>query len=502
MISRTIKQKTQKINPQWLFIPLVSFFLGFYTLFVFKFPSKWIPFLLLAGIFPFVVLVVGNLKKILIILILLDIPFQLDIALGSYWFLDYTGVINGYIISVTTICLAALYVLWILEFLVKKDTVSIQTIQRPNLYLTLYLAITCLSLVFGHSQKIASFEIFLLVQMFLMYFYLINKIRKRDDLLFIMVILLIGLISESLIIMLMQLTGQGFSLTGIKGNIYSEASTPEGFSRIGGTLISANAAGSYLSLLLVPGFSFLLTKLNKPYKLLAIIAFITGVIALILTGSRGAWIATFTSFILFGFVAFRKGWLASRIVIIGAVIGIFISLLFYTPIYQRIFGYDAGAAAGRVSQYQVAFEIIKNRPIFGVGANNYPFILQSYLAFNPDKDVFRWAVHNKYLLVWAETGLFGLLFFVLFLLSTIRQGFKITQIGDRVFSPLALGFTTAVVGHMVHMFFDVFHGRSQVQLLWLVAALIMVLSYLLLPVKLNAGNEEISRQLKIPDIGG
>jgi O-antigen ligase len=475
MISRVINPKTQRIAVQWLFVILVSLFLGIYILFAFKMPSKWIPILLVAALFPFVALAIGNLRKLLLALILLDIPLQLDIALGSYWYLDYTGAINGYFISLTTICLAILYLVWVLEFLVKKDIAS-RPLIRPNLYLTLYLVITFLTMVTGELQKLASYEIFLLIQIFFLYFYVINKIRKKNEVLFILVFLLVGMIAESLIIMLMQVIGEGFSFAGIVGNIYASATTTGGISRIGGTLVSANTAGSYFSMLLLPAFSIIVTKLNKPYKWLGVAAFICGMIALILTGSRGAWIATFISFIIFGIIAVRKGRLKLSVLLIGASIGILIGILFYGSIYERIFGYDLGSAASRSQQYQVALQIIKNHPIFGVGANNYANALRQYLAQNPDSSVFKWVVHNKYLLVWAETGIFGLFFFVMFLISTIRQGFKISQTNDSFLSPIALSFVAAISGQMAHMFFDVFHGRPQVQLLWLIAALAMVVT--------------------------
>jgi putative inorganic carbon (HCO3(-)) transporter len=483
MFPRTIKPKTIQISVQWLAIILLGVFLGFFTLFTLKLPSKWIPLILLAGVLPFAALVIGNLRKILLALIILDIPLQLDIALGSSWVLNYTGAINGYIISVTTICLTILYVLWILEYLVKKDIFSNQSIRRPNVYLTLYLFITCLSLVLGYFQRLASYEVFLLVQTFLLYVYVINNVRDREGVWFIVVMLLVGVITESLIIILMQVAGTGFSVAGIIGNIYAQSATPDGISRIGGTLKSANLAGSYLSMLLVPTFSILTMKQERLFKWLAMMAFICGAIALILTGSRGAWLATFVSFLIFGYYAFRKGWLNLRVLVIGVVIGILILLVFYTPIYQRVFGDDAGAAAGRIPQYQIAFQIIREDPIIGVGANNYPVIQRWYLAQDPNNKVFKWAVHNKYLLVWAETGFFGLLFFVLFLISTIHQGFKITRVNDLRLAPLALGFTAAIMGLMVHMFFDVFHSRSDVQLLWLVAGLLMSMGYLLQPVK-------------------
>jgi O-antigen ligase len=286
------------------------------------------------------------------------------------------------------------------------------------------------------------------------------------------------MIFEGLIVSLIQFTGKGFTFSGIMGNIYADATTLNGASRIGGTLVSANTAGSFFSLLITPAFSILMTGMKRMYKRVALIAFACGTIGLILTGSRGAWLATFISFLIFGAVAIRKGWLSSRIVIAGVVIILLITVLFYSPVYDRIFGYDAGAAASRIPQYEVALQIIQDHPILGVGANNYPNVQRRYAGLDPDNKLFMWAVHNKYLLVFAESGFFGLLFFVSFLASKIRLGFRIANSKDTLLSPLALGFASAIIGQMAHMFLDVFHGRPQVQLLWLIAGLLLAMSFI------------------------
>jgi O-antigen ligase len=88
---------------------------------------------------------------------------------------------------------------------------------------------------------------------------------------------------------------------------------------------------------------------------------------------------------------------------------------------------------------------------------------------------FLFVVHNKYLLVWAETGIVGLLAFLGFLFATVHRGWQGWRFRDRLLSPLALGLTVAIAGQMVHMFFDVFHSRPQVQTLWLAAALVFAI---------------------------
>jgi hypothetical protein len=57
----------------------------------------------------------------------------------------------------------------------------------------------------------------------------------------------------------------------------------------------------------------------------------------------------------------------------------------------------------------------------------------------------------------------------------IRRGWQVWKMDDRFLAPIALSFTLALVGWMVHMNFDLFHSRGQVQLLFLVSAMIAAL---------------------------
>ena len=84
-------------------------------------------------------------------------------------------------------------------------------------------------------------------------------------------------------------------------------------------------------------------------------------------------------------------------------------------------------------------------------------------------------MHNKYLLVWAETGIGGLLAFMGFLVVTLSRLWKCWKLHDPLLSPLALGFMAGILGMMVHMLVDVYSGRAVVQAFWLIAGLAMVM---------------------------
>ncbi|MCU1316116.1 MAG: O-antigen polymerase, partial [Candidatus Acidoferrum typicum] len=112
-----------------------------------------------------------------------------------------------------------------------------------------------------------------------------------------------------------------------------------------------------------------------------------------------------------------------------------------------------------------------DNPVLGVGANNFTVVMDRYLT-SDFREGWLFAVHNKYLLVLAETGIVGLLAFLAFLLGALRKGWQCWVHRDSLLSPLALGFAAGIAGHMVHMSVDVFRGRPTQQLLWLIAGLL------------------------------
>ena len=91
------------------------------------------------------------------------------------------------------------------------------------------------------------------------------------------------------------------------------------------------------------------------------------------------------------------------------------------------------------------------------------------------RQAFLYTVHNKYLLVWSELGIGGLLAYLAFLFGVLRKGWACWRENDHLLSTLALGFTAAIIGHMVHQTVDIFHDRAITQLLWLVAGLLVAM---------------------------
>ena len=124
---------------------------------------------------------------------------------------------------------------------------------------------------------------------------------------------------------------------------------------------------------------------------------------------------------------------------------------------------------------RLAEDIIQAHPLLGVGVNNVGINIRDFAGpeFNGQC---LYTIHNKYLLVWSEAGIAALVAFLWFLAATLRQGWRSARANDDLLSPLALGLTAAIAGQLVHMTVDIFKSRPQVQLLWLVAALLIAMA--------------------------
>lgn len=451
---------------QWLIVILVGLGLGGYVLGASSLSLQWTVLLIIVAICPFVVMIIGNVQRLCLAVILLDIPFQFDAYLLYQEQADKLGAIPGLNVSIATVALIILYGLWLAELLTKRDKIPRLLIQG-SLPAVFYLVMVTLSFLVAYEPSLAVFEIFLLVQAFLIFFYVAGRLRTRQDLLFVTTVLLIGFILESLIMIGLRGLGQSVTIGVITARIDNDT-------RVGGTIGSPNGAASYLALLLPTGVSLFLTPLRPAYKLMGVVAFGLGGIALILTLSRGGWISLILSLTVICALAWYRGWLSLTVPFVLIAVGLLLALLFQDLIGARLFGDDKGSALSRIPLMQIAFQMIKDHPLLGVGSNNFATVFGQYVTPRFSQE-WLYTVHNKYFLVWSETGTVALGAYLWFLISAIYRGWQGWILKDRWLSPLALGFAAAVMGQMVHMNFDIFNGRPQVQLLWLIIGLMIAI---------------------------
>src|SRR5262245_35094031 len=149
--------------------------------------------LLMAALFPFVAAIVGRLRELLLAIIILDIPLRLDINLGFREEMAKMGALGGFDVSATTLCLGVLYLLWFGEFVCKQGP-RLSPKIRESLPMMGYIAAVVPSLLFAADIGLAFFQIWLLLEMLLLYIYVVSTVQSRQELVFLITLLLASLI--------------------------------------------------------------------------------------------------------------------------------------------------------------------------------------------------------------------------------------------------------------------------------------------------------------------
>lgn len=441
----------------------------------------YLPFRILKGIVKMPLLLMAGTvrilcepltKRVLAGAIILDIPLQwsthISMRQGAAAAL---GAMDGFDVSVTTLALIGLYIGWLFTERAKSRSIRIVW----NWPIAAYTAAVVVSLLVSTDLQLSLFQVYLMLEMFLLYLYFAANITSREEVVALLRILLFGGIIEGGYVLILAVTGHEFAFIraiGIKSVIYHPV-LPGEIARYGGTVGSPNDAAAYLAVVIALAFAARYLMFNRQLCRLATPVLVLGVGALVCTYSRGGWIElTLSAAILTAATWLRGGITPRRAFAFGFLLCIVVGALYIrNPISDRFTANDNGSAYSRIPLMHLAENIIRANPILGVGANNFAAVMEGYEG--PEfRHAWIYTVHNQFLLVWSETGLIGLIAFLWIYGSLILRGWRLWRTRDTLFAPLGLTIVAALCGFMSHMLVDQFSGRPLIQMVWVFAALI------------------------------
>jgi putative inorganic carbon (hco3(-)) transporter len=430
--------------------------------------------LVLSAIWLMLVLVaLARLQRLGIALLILDCSLQIDTYVRHDELDAQFGATSGFLISISTlVCLCFLLATFVRPLIapgVGDNAVHANQDRdsRRMLYLmVLYCAIAGASIVVAANTLRVVYELWSLAQVLVAVCLLSRFVRSRADWLFVLQILLLGLLLQSVIMIALRVAGTGFSLGVLNGSI-----DLEGGMRVGGTLGSANSAGGFLSMSLLLGLGAAIAPLSKQIRVLAISAVLLGVIAIVLTLSRGSWLSLLTGVGVF--IALGVAHRLIRPVAVGVALAASAALLLPLggTIMDRLFEDDSGSALSRLPLNQVAWNVIGDHPVFGAGLNNFDITMQRYLG--PDfTGIWQYTVHNRFLQIWSETGILGVLAFFSIMCVALWHGWKLLKDQDATVATLGLGLLASYCAVLAHMLAEAFDARGITTLIWLSAILL------------------------------
>ena len=277
------------------------------------------------------------------------------------------------------------------------------------------VGLSILSVLYGDNQQLGLYGLWWQLTELLICFVAAAQFRSREALRQIVTCLAVAILLNAVLGVLQYLEiFSGWALLGATTGERLMKIPGAEVSRASGLLDAANTFGwvlvSFLPVILVPA---LLAKDALPTWLrrLCFISFFGGTVALLLTFSRGSWLAFALTLPLLAVVvlgalpAQERGRMMRGLAGAGLVLAL-CSLPFLQPLAARVLGDDEGAAESRLPLMEVAMEMIQDNPWFGVGLSNYEAAMRRYDR-TPDfiSDVFPWPVHNVFLHIAAEAGI-------------------------------------------------------------------------------------------------
>ena len=281
-----------------------------------------------------------------------------------------------------------------------------------------------------------------LVIMFLIFFAVLNNIKSRRQINYLILIIALSLFASAF--RTFQLSAEVRQLSYFSYN-HRAAGTF--------TYLNANALGAYLAQYSIFfGALALVFKDVKWQRFLFAVTAALGTYTMLFTFSRGAYLAMAVGIL---FIAVMK----SRIVLI-AIFAFLMSWSYILPgsVVNRInmtFNKDGkleSSASTRLGLWEQAEPHIKSHPITGVGFDTVPY-MGFKSKFGLGEHGIAYSLHNSYMQSLVETGFIGLLLILWIHLSAMFHGWKIYRRSkDNLYRGLGLGLVVCALAILANNF--------------------------------------------------
>ena len=405
------------INCRWLW---AGVFIGLLFLMGMQLKLQWFAFLFLGALVLMVSQAVADKKTYFLVLFVLALPIwigkHLDFHPSPYGISTF-----GFPIHVSLLPLTALYVIWVVHQVTREDPAPVSA--RGLLPLAGVFAAAAISALGSTDKLFAAFDLFALGTSILIFIYTASEIRERRELRLVLGLLIFSAALQGAIALAQYLAGStlGLDFFGAAPKLYGYAGL-EVVSRVGGLIGHPNNLALFFDLMLPLSLSLLFCSMGKRTRFLLAVAVVLQLVGLSVTFSRGGIIGSGLGILALAVFhgARRFGLIrAFCMTMAGALLLAAILTVVPNPIEKSLTRSER-TVHGRVLLTDIAFAMIGQHPLFGVGLNNFTHASRQY-DFTREQIVSAWnsPVHNLFLFIAGEIGLVGLICFVIFFLQAL-----------------------------------------------------------------------------------
>ena len=364
----------------------------------------------------------------------------------------------GFPIGLGEVSLVALLILWAVR--ARRETYSTQWPKRYLFPLALTLVGAVIS-VFQTPDLSTCFRMPLYVlENALLFFYLWNLRLEDKEWRRLTVGIAVALALQGVI---GGLQGATHSTLGLEffgsTNAAVDVKTYTEFSRVGGTLGQPNRFAIFVNASIFTLFAMILWAKSWRGRIGYVVIFCMAFGALIMTQSRGGWLGFAFAFMPFAYYALRErmGRFFS-VFTIGCILSSgLIFIVVFPPIYQRLTAEDQNSASSRIPMSLTALRMIRHNP-FGVGFTEY---VPRMTAYDVTQDGltyrFRYPVHNAYLLLAAEQGIWVLVVYLVLIAIYYRDVIRLVMEPPGFPRVLGLAFAAGMLAVHLHINLEISH---------------------------------------------
>lgn len=412
--------------------------------------------LILAGLLGLVIL--RNIKQFLLGLLVAGTGIGLDFHFVYQYSAQFHSS-NGFFFHIVFFPLGILYLRMFWKIFQGEESFGFR--RKGLIPLALFVIFAVLSATFAPLPEFSYYELFTLSQCLLVYLLMTEQFKKRTDLFTFSFALAAAVGFQGLLALVQYVTGSGLGLEffGEADRLAWEAQGSYGMvRRASGTLGYPNSLAQYLDMLLPIVFGLALMARKPLLKAALWGAAGFGMIGMVATVSRGGILAAITTlFAVTCYAGTRKRQLARHVIVYIMVIAIALGILLFsnTSLADRLFQSGDSSAQSRLPMMDVATRMIAGYALTGVGLNNYTNVAPGYdYTISRISMQFPYPVHNIFLLILAEVGIFAFAAMVIFLLTLLVKGIALSRDTNPDIGVIGFGLMTGLIGYLLHGLVD------------------------------------------------
>ncbi len=337
------------------------------------------------------------------------------------------------------------------SFLLEKiQTLEWMWIKTPLDKPIIVLLIICLlSSMFSMHRPSSLWAMALLTNYIIVFYLVIHSVNTRSWLRWIVYIIIGIAIFLAIFGMLKQSGVNPFSWW-----TYSDAT-----GRLNSTFGNANHLAGYMEMTIPLLLGLTLTGLRKDKLFFTIILVVLLIAALLLSLSRGGWMAAFSSFVFMAAILMANRHFQVKKIII-TIVCVLIPVMFIalssTSVIKRILTleekHDLSSFSSRLKTWGGVVEMIQDYPLFGSGPGTFAVV---YTQYHPPGYTRRsYFAHNDYLHFISETGFPMAVVIVWVIIVFYRHGFKKMKNRSRLVHGITLGAMSGITAILIHSISD------------------------------------------------